>query len=396
MRGERATLAKSLLDVQRELRIKAGYVAAIENADASAFETPGFIAGYVRSYARYLGLDPDWAFERFCAESGFRPAHGMSAEASGPQSARARRQQQDYEEPLANPNAIFVPRGEKLLSGVRPGAIGSVLVLALLTGGIGYGGWTVLQEVQRVQVAPVDQAPGVVAQLDPIERAAQGFAAEAAEAETAVADVTRAEDALPSPEALDRLYRPQALDVPVLVERDGPIAAIDPATVGALAGAVPDATDAAVSAALAEAAAAGGGTPVQVVAAEVPGVELLAVRPAWVRVTAADGTVMFEKILDAGERWALPKTEEPPVLRVGESGALYFAVNGQTYGPAGARGQVTKNLELSPEALTTAYAVADIAQDEDLARIVAVAEAAVPGAAEAVPAAGTGTLSPTE
>ena len=69
MRGERATLGKSLLDVQRELKIKATYIAAIENADLSAFETPGFVAGYVRSYARYLGMDPEWAFERFCAEA---------------------------------------------------------------------------------------------------------------------------------------------------------------------------------------------------------------------------------------------------------------------------------------------------------------------------------------
>ena len=36
MRGERATLGKSLLDVQRELRIKASYIAAIENADPDA------------------------------------------------------------------------------------------------------------------------------------------------------------------------------------------------------------------------------------------------------------------------------------------------------------------------------------------------------------------------
>ena len=49
MRGERATLGKSLLDVQRELRIKASYISAIENCDPDAFETPGFIAGYVRS-----------------------------------------------------------------------------------------------------------------------------------------------------------------------------------------------------------------------------------------------------------------------------------------------------------------------------------------------------------
>ena len=66
MRGERATLAKSLLDVQRELKIKASYIAAIENCDVSAFETPGFVAGYVRSYARYLGMDPETTFRRFC------------------------------------------------------------------------------------------------------------------------------------------------------------------------------------------------------------------------------------------------------------------------------------------------------------------------------------------
>src|SRR6056297_1806279 len=82
MRGERATLGKSLLDVQRELRIRANYIAAIENADPSAFDTPGFIAGYVRSYARYLGMDPEEVFAGFCAESGFVTAHGMSAEAS--------------------------------------------------------------------------------------------------------------------------------------------------------------------------------------------------------------------------------------------------------------------------------------------------------------------------
>ena len=35
MRGERATLGRSLLDVQRELKIKATYIAAIE----TAFET---------------------------------------------------------------------------------------------------------------------------------------------------------------------------------------------------------------------------------------------------------------------------------------------------------------------------------------------------------------------
>jgi hypothetical protein len=106
----------------------------------------------------------------------------------------------------------------------------------------------------------------------------------------------------------------------------------------------------------------------------VPELELLAVRPAWVRVTAPDGTVIFEKILDAGERYAIPASDTAPVLRVGESGALYFAVNGETYGPAGSDGTVTKNLVLTPDVLTATYAVADLTSDADLARFVDVAQ----------------------
>lgn len=370
MRGERATMAKSLLDVQRELKIKASYIAAIENCDVSAFETPGFVAGYVRSYARYLGMDPETTFRRFCQEANFTVAHGMSAAASGPIAARRK---VEYADPLANPNASFVPRGEAVWSGIQPGAVGSILVLMLLIGGIGYGGWSVLQEVQKVTLAPIEQAPGVVADLDPLAGAGRALAQQQGSGDVALAALPGQDALPPAPEALDRLYRPQALDVPVLVARDGPIAAIDPRTVGTFASANA-AAETGPAAIPAEHAL--GETPVQVVAADAPEIELLAVRPAWVRVQAADGTVIFEKILDAGERYALPKLEEPPVMRVGESGALYFAVNGQTYGPAGSRGAVTKNLVLSPEILTAKFAVADPGRDADLARFAtAVADA---------------------
>src|SRR6188768_2439424 len=76
LRGERATLGKTLLDIQRDLRIKAAYIAAIEDAKPEVFPNPSFIAGYVRSYARYLQLDPDEVFRRFCQESGFTGAKG--------------------------------------------------------------------------------------------------------------------------------------------------------------------------------------------------------------------------------------------------------------------------------------------------------------------------------
>ena len=372
MRGERATLGKSLLDVQRELKIKATYIAAIENADVSAFETQGFVAGYVRSYARYLGMDPDWAFRKFCHEANFTVAHGMSAAASSP-SITAKRAVQDFGDPLANPNATFVPRGESLFARVEPGAVGSVLVLAVLIGAIGYGGWSVLQEVQRVQLAPVDQAPMVVAEIDPLAGVTTpaplvvGTAHVSGATETALAEA----DASAQPDMMDRLYRPQALDVPVLTSRDGPIASINPRDTGTLAdvtsgpdfaAAVDDAVEQAVSA-------------VQVVADAAPQLEVLAVRPSWVRVQSADGTVLFEKILDAGERYVVPQLEEAPVLRAGNSGSVYFAVNGKTYGPAAPGASVIKNVALSPESLTQTFAEANLADDADLAALVNVAEA---------------------
>jgi cytoskeletal protein RodZ len=351
MRGERATLGKSLLDVQRELKIKATYIAAIENADISAFETPGFVAGYVRSYARYLAMDPDWAFERFCAEAGFTVAHGMSASASPKQIIKARAR--EYSEPLANPNATFVPRGESVFSQVEPGAVGSVAVLVALIAAIGYGGWSVLQEVQRVQLAPVDQAPSVVAQIDPLQDAGSAAPQIVATVPAEASDTIALADGTAPVDVLDRLYRPQALDVPVLTSRDGPISAINPRDTGMIA-----ATEAETPA----------DEAVRVVAEVQPGVEVLAVRPSWVRVNAADGTVLFEKILDAGERYSVPALEEAAVFRTGNSGSIYFVVNGVTYGPAAPGANVVKDIALSPEALTQSMAAADMSGDDDLVR----------------------------
>lgn len=381
MRGERATKGKSLLDVQRELRIRASYVAAIENCDISAFDTPSFIAGYVRSYSRYLGMDPDWTFRRFCVESGFQPTHGMAPTASGPKPTR---RPSDPVEALANPKALFIPQQESFWSSVEPRSIGSVLVLALLVCGLGYGGWAVLQEVQRVNLAPGDEAPGVIATLDPVQ--GSNMTGPALD-ET---DPTELAANLPQPEGLDRTYRPQVLEAPVLTARDGPIAAIDPGLTRApapadtmLAGAAGTAQQAVSgnsTAVLAGAMQYGPQLPkeqmaVRTVAPDAPALELLAARPAWVRVSTADGTVVLEKIMDAGERFTLPSMEQPPRLRTGNSGAIYFAVNGRTYGPAAPGAQVIGNVELSPDNLTTKYAFADLTADPELAQMISVAQA---------------------
>ena len=363
MRGERATLGKSLLDVQRELKIKATYIAAIEHADVSAFETPGFIAGYVRSYARYLGMDPETAFDRFCVEANFEPAHGMSSAASAPALNAKRAQRSEPADPFAS--GSFIPKSRSALSQIEPGAIGSFAVLIALIGALGYGGWSVLQEVQRVQLAPVNEAPSVVAEIDPLGNV-KGIAPLARSAPETVAGADAG-----------RLTQPEALSVPVMMPRDGPIASIRPDETGVIA-AQAGTDDVAAVSPLQE---------VQVVADVAPSVEILAVRPSWVRVSGQDGTVLFEKILNAGERYVVPDLEQAPVLRAGNSGSIYFTFGGKTYGPASPGANVVKNLALSRDSLTAAFPVADLSGDADLAHFVSVAEAtqAVQPAAQITP-----------
>ncbi len=385
MRGERATLGKSLLDVEREIRIRASYIAAIENADPEAFDTPGFIPGYVRSYARYLGLDPDETFDKFCAECGFSVAHGMSAGASRSRKPEesVRRTPARERDPLIAPATPFLPARESIFSGIEPGAIGSALVLVALIGGIGYGGWAVLNEIQRVQFAPVENTPDVLTDLDPLDGAVPA-PADPSEDPARLAGNTgpAAED------GLDRLYRPEALDVPVMVARDGPISTLDPSEVGAFpslpaadrdpAGASIDSVVASVVQGEDPDEATPTPTP-QVVADPRPGVRLVAVRPAWVRVRAADGSVVFEGILNGGDTYDVPETEDPPTLRVGESGAVYFEVDGKHFGPVGPSGSVTSNLALAAEALTERFELADLSRDQDLSRYVAELQGAAVG-----------------
>ena len=166
MRGERATMGKSLLDVQRDLRIRATYIAAIENCDVSAFQTPGFIAGYVRSYARYLGLDPENAFQHFCVDADFDGVHPKlkgKSQASKPAPVLVAASVDQSRNPLSKPRGSFVPTGDGMLAQVSPSGLGSVLVLLVLILGLGYGAWAVLQDIQRVEITPITQKPELVA-----------------------------------------------------------------------------------------------------------------------------------------------------------------------------------------------------------------------------------------
>lgn len=353
LRGQRATLGKTLLDIQRELRIKAAYIAAIEESKPEVFSNPGLIAGYVRSYARYLGLDPDEIFWRFCQESGFSGlAHAPATSSRAGARLAAGRKSAGLDMPLAR----HEPRRRPTVS---LSGIGSVAMLLCLVGGLGYGGWMVLQNIQRVQFAPVEDTPEATAEIDSLQPPTTGGAEEPTlgDLATPVAATSLAE-----------LYRQQELEVPILVPRDGPIAAIDPDKAGLLAAAEPatlprvsavrdpDAPVSVVPVVLTADDPSAAGGPV-LASAATHRVVVVAERAAWVRVYMPNGTVVFESILEKGQTYSPPEGSEVPLIWAGNSGSVYVRVGGDLRGPLGRGTRAAKGIALDPTLIAEKFPV---------------------------------------
>lgn len=367
LRGERASKGKSLLDVQRDLKIRADYIDAIENADASVIPHAGYASGYIRGYARYLGLDGDEVYRRFCEESGFAPDRkavsieptlGKSGKAPPRSPARS-----------AADDAIiatrFLPKDSGAASlniGAGLQSVASLAALVALVAGLGYGGWSVLENLQRVGFAPLPSAPEVVVHAPDV--LAPSRAAEARPSADGGEDIERA--------ALASVYAAQETVAPVIDARDGPISSIDPEAAGVYAApertgapifaeigaAPPDAVTVDVDA-MAEAIADSGLDAALGLAPAPTGVDILATEDAWVRVRDGDRRVLYTGILGPGETFTLPEGAVEPQLRAGNAGAVYIVIDGVAFGPLGAGPVVAKNVSLTPEAVRAVYPAAN-------------------------------------
>ena len=367
LRGERATLGKSLVEVQNELKIKAAYISAIENCDPLSFDTPGFVSGYVRSYARYLNLDPDEIFEKFCLESGFATVHGMSDKASTikPNTNSALLPSEtfiDGEELFNKSPSAILDSSSKTFDKIEPGAIGSLAALIFVICGIGYGGLTLFNQMQTVKISPSDATPVVFTEISSELIGQENIASLA---------IDQAAN-----DRLDRLYRPQALNVPVLTARDGPISTLDPSfsynfdmdqKIN-----VPQITSDGSEINLADKVLDNDieEPSIQVVQDLPPAIAVLVTENAWVQITASDGTVIYENIMLPGEEFILPQLEVPPQLRAGMSGYVYFSVNGELFGPVGSGTSVRKNVELSASNIVSTLQTPELSNIKLIAELI--------------------------
>ncbi|HUF56680.1 MAG TPA: RodZ domain-containing protein [Thermohalobaculum sp.] len=389
MRERRASLGLGLEDAERDLRIRAGTILAIESGDLSGFPSEGVIPGYVRSYSRYLGLDPQRSYRRFCDETGFRSSSAAASGRAGGNAGRGRTGADLTRSRFAPP-----PAPDRIGSRVSLGALGSGVALIALVGGLSYGGYQLLQDIQKVGMAPLPEVPEVVVETetspDEVVRTASADGGAARPDASAYEDggiltLSAATDPLP----------------PRLTSRDGPIADLDPNESGLFAGvgqldpldprrdgpppaevaaaeetaktpASPSGWDDGVLLASLSAEALSAEPPTdaelltmsaraetQALAPKSQSTMIRATAEAWIRVRDGDGTVVFEGILAPGETFELPERMSAPELRAGNAGGVFIAIGGESYGPVGAPGQVVNDISLEEEDVREAFPAAE-------------------------------------
>ncbi len=299
LRGRREQLGLDLDTIGEALRIKPVYLDALEQGRAQDLPGPAYAIGFFRAYAEYLGLDSDRILDSYKAETA---------------------------DVQARPDlALPVPLGARSLPG------GAILMVALILALCGYGTWYYLSTGERTRPERVAAVP-----VDLQRAAAQGTAASPpADAPRLGPGLALPQDTSPAP-GLPAPTSPS----PGLVA--SPAAAALPPASGNSAGAAP--------------APAGSSAPLGDAGAQ-PGehIDIRALADCWIQVRSADQTIVFSRVLKAGETYHVPRAGL--FLRTGNAGALAVAVDGKPAPAIGGIGMLRRNVALDPKALLAGTAV---------------------------------------
>lgn len=372
-----------LHDAAETLRIRYHYLKAIEEGRFGDLPGPSYALGFVRTYAEFLDLDGKEIVRRFKEEG-----QGLS-----------RRQALVFPEPLQE--------------GRFPG--GRVLVTAVVLAGAIYGGWYYWQHrhanrAEKVSPVPANLAalvqskpqpiPGPVAAVPattpsgmpnttpPAAQTSSPSGGAAANGDTAsgagspskpTGDAASPAATTPSstaksetstiqsqPEAKlgtgvpdtaspgptpARTPAPASRSVETTASGDATQPAIPPAPVEHPA----ETASKAVSSASEQIAS----TPNARVYGETNGgsrVTLSAAQDSWLQVRDENGTVIWTRILRAGDSYRVPN-QAGLTLVTGNAGALEIMVDGKTAPPLGPIGAVRRNISLDPDKLAAGTAI---------------------------------------
>jgi cytoskeleton protein RodZ len=322
LRERREELHLNIDDIGEVLRIKPAFLAALEQSRPQDLPGPTYVIGFVRAYARHLGLDHDWVLERYKAESA---------------SVRAR------------PDLTLpVPLGERSVPG------GPILLVALILAICGYGTWYYLSTGERTRPERVAAVPPAL-QMQPEQAAAAPDAA--GSASKSVTDLAN-----PATPRLGSGLFPGSAGAGTSEPTASPAPSAAAATPAGSPPVPPPAAPANASAPPQTAMAAAQAPPAPAPPAGADGtaaagrIEIRAVADCWVQVRAPDQSIVFSRVLKAGETYRVP-ARSGLVMRTGNAGALAIVVDGKTVPALGPVGTLRRNVVLDPAALLGGTAV---------------------------------------
>ncbi|MEK9966399.1 MAG: RodZ domain-containing protein [Rhodospirillaceae bacterium] len=389
LREARENAGSTVADIARNLRIRRVYLEAIE--DGRFDELPGatYAIGFVRSYAAYLGLDAPVLVERF------------KEEASGIQAP------QDLDFPTPVPEGRF------------PGGLLVTICLLLAGAAFGGWYWYQSQngiEVARVpppgeaplvppsylepqvdplasmaEVPALEQREGATVATDPVPEAVAPDAAADTPAGAAEAGAETAAQATQTTDEIAEVPATREPDVTAVAEST-PETAEAPTPAEATADETPTVETPTDETAADETAAATPTTPVpdlsvfnsepaiialpgtsdtESVASAGPAARegrtfgarnaaariiLQAQENTWVQVREDDESVILTQMLEAGDRYMVPKRDGLRLM-TGNAGGLEILVDGEVVPAIGERGESRRDVRLDPGLLRAGSAV---------------------------------------
>lgn len=371
LRDARERAGYSLREVATLLRIRHAYLQAMEEGRFKDLPGSVYAVGFLKTYGELLDLDVDELVRRFKSEIDGAPQH---AELNFP---------------------APVPEGR------MPG--GALVLIALLLGGLVYGGWYYLASNDRTVAEIVAPLPERFAAL--IGGASDPVVAPPPETVTPVTPVTEIPAAPPAPVAETPLpavedaptdtpvptltadndapalpAAPSVADIPPAVPagtvEDSPAATLSqpldqlatpaPSTAADLPPAPADPAAEIPPAATSPAATSPAETPAAATAnvasvspppppAEEPvtaaapalddGIVITATAQSWVQIRDAEGNLVMTRVLEPGEVYSVPQTDGLRMV-TGNAGGLSIMVNGEEAPSLGGPGDVVRDVAL--------------------------------------------------
>lgn len=321
LKNARSDKNLSLTDVAQELKIRQNYLEAIEKGLFTELPGPTYAIGFVRSYAKLLDLDQTAIVERFRSEIA-----GLEKETE---------------------LHFLVPDHEKRFPGM------AVVAASLVLGVAVYGGWYLMKG--QMGGAEVASTAGGKLGKAKVVKSRGGKSGTKASIKPAETKTKPAMKTVPGKEAAGRLsVRPAVATGPGVISEAALRASVDRSTQERARAAARRKAEAKRAAAALEARRkAAAKAKLAQAAGPVSGkarIVLKATQTTWVKLQLTDGTLVFSRILKAGEVFPVVQNRVL-LLTAGNAGGLRIVVDGRVLPALGPTGAVRQNIRLDADAL---------------------------------------------